>query len=215
MTALRAAPWILLALAGVACSELPGEVLGTYKVTMKLEDNTCGASAVYSLDGRRYSVELRSDEHFGYWRIASKTPIQGSYDAPDFAFEFSSIVANSGPDAGPNGCRLQQHDEVTGYLVLNARDGGAADAGSSDDAETVDAETEDAEVDEALDAGKSSPKDAGSADAGPALVGEHTMTITSAAGTDCRQDALSPKGPFERLPCTVRYSLRGVPTKSF
>ena len=212
MTALRAVPWTLLALFGTACSELPGEVLGTYKVTMTLEENSCGASAVYSLDKRRYSVELRSDERFGYWRIAGKTPIQGTYDAPDFAFEFSSIVANSGPDAGPNGCRLQQHDQVTGSLELDARDAGG-DAAEGD-AASDDAEVDDNPFDDTFDAGKSGYKDAGG-DTGAALIGEHSMTISGAAGTDCRADALAPKGPFERLPCVVRYSLRGVPTKPF
>jgi hypothetical protein len=218
MTALRAAPWTLLALLGAACSELPGEVLGTYKVTMTLEENSCGASAVYSLDKRRYSVELRSDERFGYWRIAGKTPIQGTYEAPDFAFEFSSIVANSGPDAGPNGCRLQQHDQVTGSLELDARDAGsdatledaALEDAADEDAALEDAEVDDNPFDDTFDAGK-----IGGTDAGAALIGEHSMTISGAAGTDCRADALAPNGPFERLPCVVRYSLRGVPTKPF
>lgn len=213
MTALRAASCTLLALLGTACSELPGEVLGTYKVTMTLEENTCGAGAVFTLDQRRYSVELRSDEHHGYWRIAGKTPIQGRYDAPDFAFEFSSIVANEGPDAGPNACRLQQHDTVTGKLRLDARDAGG-DAGS-DDAETLDAAVDDDyPYDDTIDAGKSGDKDAGT-DANAELVGEHVMTISGATGTDCRTAAFAPNGPFERLPCVVRYSLRGVPTKAF
>ena len=77
MLAARAIPLTILVLLGSGCSELPGENLGTYKVTMKLEDNNCGPSAVHSLDKRRYSVQLRSDERFGYWRIAGQTPIQG------------------------------------------------------------------------------------------------------------------------------------------
>jgi hypothetical protein len=176
---------------------------------MALEENSCGASAVNSLDKQRYSVEVRSDEHFGYWRIAGQTPIQGSYDAPDFAFEFSSIVASAGPDAGPNGCRLQQLDQVHGSLMLP--DDAGVDAGAPDANDGVDAEI-DAPI---IDAGtKATSGDAG-ADATAALEGEHLMTISAAPGTDCRRAALPPEGPFERLPCVVRYSLRGVPIKSF
>ena len=35
----------LLALSALACGELPGQVVGTYRITMKLEENSCGAGA--------------------------------------------------------------------------------------------------------------------------------------------------------------------------
>ncbi|HEX6239428.1 MAG TPA: hypothetical protein VFZ61_00990 [Polyangiales bacterium] len=213
---------MLLLLAG--CSELPGETLGTYKVTMTLQENTCGEVAVFSLDKKRYSVELRSDENSrAYWRIPGQTPIQGRYEAPEFEFDFRAVVANAGPDAGPTGCRLVQRDQVSGSLITDdSEDDEPSDAGvdadqqADDDELDAGAEDPDAEPDAASDAEDSDEAEAGrQADAGTTLAGEHTMTITAEQGTDCRRDALMPAGPFERLPCKVRYKLTGVPTKPF
>ena len=218
MIALRTSLAALLALVAPACSELPGEILGTYKVTMALEENGCGAGAVFSLDKKRYAVELRAEAERGYWRIPGQTPIQGRYEAPDFAFEFHAVVATAGPDAGPNGCRLVQLDQVSGSLLSPDHET-AHDAGEETDAED-DAE-DDAEVEAEDDAEASEDEPAQAADAGVALdagtvlEGEHLMTISAEPGTDCRRDALMPQGPFERLPCSVRYKLLGVPTKPF
>ena len=229
MSVLRASGFALLALSAAACSDLPGEVLGTYKVTMALEENTCGASAVHSLNGKRYAVQLRGEGTRGYWRIPGQPQLQGKYEAPEFEFEFGAVVASSGPDAGPRGCRLTQLDQVTGSLLYPADDDvldgggggddevmdadGTDDDGTGDDAEgpteeeTPDDESgDDDEASDALDAGVR--KSTG-------LLGEHLMTIAAEPGTDCRHDALMPAGAFERLPCNVRYKLVGVPTKPF
>jgi hypothetical protein len=210
MTLLRASGVVLLALSAAACSELPGEVLGTYKVTMTLEENSCGATAVHSLDKKRYAVQVRSEAAHAYWRIPGQPPIQGSYEAPDFAFEFRAVVAHSGPDAGPMGCRLTQRDRVTGSVLFGDED--AQDAGTKDAGEGVDADTDQEGDDE--DKGAAGTLDAG-LDTSTGLVGEHVMTIEAEPGTDCGREALMPAGPFQRLPCSVRYKLVGVPTKPF
>lgn len=179
-----------------ACSELPGDVVGTYRISMKLEENACGSQAVYSMDGRQYSVELRSDGKHGYWRVPGKGPLRGSYEAPEFHFEFQSLVAQSAQDAGPARCRLLQHEVISGTVAV---DGGTADE----------------------DAGEAADEDAGEelgedAHAGPAsdLTGEHALMISAEPGDDCRE-ALAPAGAFEKLPCSVRYSLRGKHIKKF
>ena len=235
MSASRAcrAAWLLLLWVG-GCSELPGETLGTYKVTMTLKENTCGQAAVFSLDKKRYSVELRSDDKHAYWRIPGQTPIQGRYEEPEFEFQFRSVVASAGPDAGPNGCRLVQVDEVTGSLITRDDDkdkddekdaesdapedaGDELDAGADEpDADEEDA-SEDEEQEDELDASDTdAASDAGlRGDAGTTLEGEHAMTISAEPGTDCSRVALVPAGAFERLPCKLRYKLLGVPTKPF
>lgn len=201
----------LLAVSTVGCGELPGERVGTYKITMTLAENTCGATALHLLDGHRYSAELRQDARHGYWRVPSQPPLEGKYDPPGFRFESSGLVATEGPDAGPRGCALRQHDVLIGELSKLPETDAGMDAG--DDTEDADDETLDA-GDEDSDSGpeKDKEKDAGADE--PALRGEHTFTITPVAGTDCRV-ALTPSGQFEKLPCTVRYTLEGVDTKAF
>jgi hypothetical protein len=211
------AHWLGLLVFGataLACGELPGEVVGTYRITMMLEDNSCGAGAINVLDGHRYSVELRSDMKRGYWHVPNQPPLKGDYDAPNFSFENSSIVANEGPDAGPRGCSLRQVDRLTGKLTelpdAGSDDDEDAETDSDDDAE--DTPDKDVKLDAGSDAGAA--EDAGSDDDDAALRGEHTFTISAAAGSNC-SSALTPRGPFEKLPCTVRYAVRGVPIKPF
>lgn len=169
-----------------ACQPLPGEVVGTYKVTMELEENSCGNAAVYPLDGNKYSVELREDDKHAYWRIPGQTPIEGSYDEPSFEFEYGSVVATAMADGGTRGCRLVQTELLTGRVALS-------DAGVQD-------------VD--LDAGESADDDR----TGVMLVGQHELNISPEPGGDC-SEALPPKGAFEKLPCRLRYQLRGVKRK--
>jgi hypothetical protein len=221
MSVLRASGFALLALSAAACSNLPGEALGTYKVTMALEENSCGANAIHSLDGKRYAVQVRSEGTHAYWRIPGQPPVQGKYAAPKFAFEFGAVVASSGPDSGPHGCRLTQLDQLTGSVLYPA-DQHVLDGGGDDevmDAGTDEDDTEGQSEEEAPDDESDDEKASGALDAGAlpstGLVGEHLMTIAAQPGTDCQHDALMPNGAFERLPCSVRYKLIGVPTKPF
>jgi hypothetical protein len=110
----------LLSTCLAGCGELPGEVVGTYRITMTLEDNTCGPHAVYRLDTKKYSAQLRSEDGRGYWRVPGQTPLLGKYEAPEFRFEFRSLVARSDADAGPMGCRLVQSEVLEGRVTLAA-----------------------------------------------------------------------------------------------
>lgn len=127
---MKHARWLGLGLLIACTNNLPGEPVGTYRVVMKLEQNTCGAQAIYTTDGKTYSVELREDDGRGYWHIADKPPVQGTLDAErNFKFTSSGIVGSEGPDAGPNGCRLIQDEVLSGSLRSPGTDGGMADAG--------------------------------------------------------------------------------------
>jgi hypothetical protein len=101
------------------CGELPGEVVGTYRISMKLEENTCGEHAVYRLDNKPYSAQLRSEGSLGYWRVPGQTPLRGKYKEPEFHFEYSSIVAVGDVDAGPRRCRLLQSEVLDGSVRLD------------------------------------------------------------------------------------------------
>jgi hypothetical protein len=198
---------VVCGLTTAGCGELPGQVVGTYKIEMTLDENTCGALAVNSLDGHRYAVELRADGERGFWRIPGQPPLEGTYVPPAFHFEYSSIVASSDADAGPYGCQLRQSEVLEGSILLSGTPG--ADGG--DETEALDAGADaDAAESAALDAGAATSEDA----TGPALQGSHEMTIEPARGTDCRE-ALAPEGAFEHLPCSVRYTLRGKPHSAF
>jgi hypothetical protein len=178
----------------LGCSDLPGEVVGTYRIRMTLEENQCGARAVYVLDGRRYAVELRAEGTRAYWRVPGQTALAGKYDAPEFHFEYQSLVARSPDDAGTPLCRLVQSEVLNGQVRLDNEDAGEP---QEDPGEPQD------EADE--------PEQE---DAGAALEAEHEFTISAEPGANCAA-ALAPEGAFEKLPCSVRYSLRGEPTKPF
>ncbi len=189
--ALALAPWLLLS----CTNQLPGDTVGTYRVVMTLVENTCGPKAVFTQDGKGYSVELREDRGRGYWHITDQRPVQGTLDAKhNFKFTFSSLVASEGPDAGPDACRLVQDELLSGSLrSFAAADGGTADGGG----------TADADAKNAADAPLST------------LVGEHVFRISSYAGTDCSRALQTAGGPFEALPCTIRYTLSGTERDPF
>jgi hypothetical protein len=207
----------LLGLSVLACGELPGEVVGTYRITMKLEENSCGPGAVNLLNGHRYAVELRSDAQHGYWRVPGQPPLQGSYEARRFRFENTGIVAHEDSDAGPRGCTLRQLDVLTGQLRgASAEDpDGGSDGSESEDEQALDAgdESGDAAVEKDQDDANADAGDGGTTSELP-LHGDHTFTISAVAGTDC-STALAPRGSFAKLPCNVRYAIGGVKIKPF
>jgi hypothetical protein len=192
MRELHSTACLLCIYALTGCGELPGEVVGTYRIRMKLEENSCGERAVYRLDNKPYSAQLRSEGSLGYWRVPGQTPLRGKYTAPEFHFEYSSIVAVGDVDAGPRRCRLLQSEVLGGSVRLD--DPQQADAGEPEGEEP---EGEEPEGEEAA-----------------ALEGEHTLTISAEPGSECAS-ALAPAGAFEELPCKVRYTLRGERIKAF
>lgn len=202
----RPALALLATLAPACVSEPSGDEVGTYQVTMSLESNTCGAGAVNLKDGHRYTAQLRADGEEGFWRIPGQMALPGSYTDGQFKFSYGSVVARSAPDAGAF-CQLVQDEVLEGAVAEKASassdDGGPLDAGIAKSTGSTDDDSKD---DDDEDADFERPAEG--------LVGRHVFSIKAAAGTDC-SDALSPRGPFERLPCTVAYDLKGTDTKSF
>lgn len=192
-----------LSLLAAGCvAEPTGEEVGTYQVTMALASNTCGAGAVILNDGHRYTAQLRAEGENGFWRIPGQTPLPGTYAEGRFEFAYNSVVARSAPDAG-SFCQLVQEEVLEG-AVADSDDDAERDAGPTD-AATAKSASDDS--DEEQDEKAFERPERG-------LVGRHVFNIKAAAGTDCA-DALSPDGPFARLPCTVSYDLKGTDTKSF
>jgi len=188
-------------------NDLPGDVVGTFKISVALRQNDCGPSAVYTNDGRKYVVELREGPDLakqrGYWHVPKTHPLPGALSGDTFRFAYDALVASTPGDAGPGACALTQGEVLEGRFVR--ADAGSADAGeAAGDAEPDDAgdEVGDAERD---DSGT------GSTDAalGHDLEATHTLTITPASGTSCAS-AIAPTGPFAKLPCTIVYDLTGT-----
>lgn len=188
------AAWFHLALAGLlgGCTpELIGDEIGTYRVTMTLSENTCGAQAVHLQDGRQYRAQLRADGTRGYWRVPENGVIEGTFESGRFEFSFSGIADQSDADAGVF-CQILQEDVLLGSVAMPDEDAGTSDAAVTGD---------DDDVQYAL------PKEG--------LIGRHTFELRAAEGTDCAAALTSAGGGFMRLPCSVRYDLKGTPSKSF
>jgi hypothetical protein len=181
MPSLRPVRWLgLLALLGCPPA-VPGELVGTFDVVMHLEENGCGEGAVYVTDGESFAAELRTDGPKAYWRVPEQPMIDGYEQSGEYRFAARSIVDSSDADAGPV-CQIVQTAELIVKVHAAPPDGGAGD-GSADAA-----------------------PEAGT---GLVLEGAYTLTLDTAPGTDCSA-AISPRGVFKSLPCTVRYDFSGT-----
>lgn len=187
---------LFAALGGAAGCEqtFPGAALGTYSVVESLVANSCGAG-LPALSTVEMDVELRSDEAVGYWRLPRQGVIAGSYRESDGAFEFRSarsVVAwLPDVDLGVLGCTIEQREVIRGVVVPTnvadaAVDGAALDAGDENDA------------------------DGGVSESPELLVGEHTVDVIAARGSDCGALLAAQGGSFDAMPCSVRYTLSGV-----
>jgi len=192
--------------------ELPGELVGAYRINGALIENTCGSSAVPAADPLRFNVEIRKQDGSGLWLVTSPPGHLGSLaDDGDFSFQSQAtydvgaqarrpvellvemdIERLADPEAAQQQgedrtqpCRLGVTERIAGTLL---RDNLADEDGGSD---TSVAEDDDERPD-------------GSAD----LIGENEIAIRVASG-DCRASLDDNGGPFERLPCEVRYELEG------
>jgi hypothetical protein len=209
---------ICIALAGyTACTmpeELPGELVGAYRIDGALMENSCGSAALPAADPLRFDVEIRKHDGGGVWLVASPPGQPGSLaDNGDFSFQREStydvgaqarrpvelliemdIERLSDPEAAQQQgedrtqpCRLGVTERIAGTLLrdsLAEEDGGDGSAEASAAAED---ETR-----------------SGNAD----LIAENEITVRVAGG-DCRASVDDNGGPFERLPCEVRYELEG------
>ncbi len=203
-------PCVFIALTSVVGCEptYPGTALGTYDVVESLTENTCG-SGLPALSTVQLEVELRADGALGYWRLPRQAVITGSYRDSDGAFEFRTaraVVAwEANADNGVLGCTVEQREVIRGTAVPTTAPDAAVDGSTGDAA--MDAALADAG---APDGDAGNPADAGPSEAPELLVGEHTVEIVPAHGSDCGALLASSGGAFDALPCRARYTLSGV-----
>jgi hypothetical protein len=157
---------------------VPGDPVGTFNITMSLDENGCGDGAVYITDGTKFAAELRTDGPTAYWRVPEQPMITGYDQDGEYKFKTRTLVDSSDADAGPL-CQIIQTAELVAQVHAAASDAGVGDASAD-----------------------------ASAGAELVLEGVYTLTLEAAQGTDCSA-AISPRGVFTSLPCTVKYAFDG------
>jgi hypothetical protein len=189
--------------------ELPGELVGAYRINGALMENSCGSAALPAADPLRFDVEIRSQDQSGLWLVSSPPGHPGSLAANgEFSFTRESTYDVGGQVRQPTElliemdierladpavaqelgedrtrpCRLNVRERISGRLLRDSiadADGGARERSVVDDDE--------------LDAD---------------LIAENEIAVRVASG-DCSASLDENGGPFERLPCQVRYDLEG------
>ncbi|MCU0676107.1 MAG: hypothetical protein MUE69_25350 [Myxococcota bacterium] len=225
--ALVSAPLAIPLLACLATPAPEGDLVGDFLVRGVLEANECGA-AVPANETIELRVQLRRDGNLATWRTPNTAIVHGTHTDGSYAFSFGSVlpVFEADPVLGTPACNLDQIEriEVSAESTTQgdaAVDAGAIDAGAVDagavDAGAVDAGAVDAG---AVDAGA---VDAGAVDAGAsmpdasvpttAIGGQSVLRYRPTAGSGCAPLLAIYGGPFDDLPCEVRYRLYGTPTE--
>ncbi len=201
--ALVSAPLALSLLACLAPPEPEGDLVGDFLVRGVLLENGCGA-AVPANETIELRVQLRRDGGLASWRTPSSTIVHGTHLEGDFDFSFASVVPvfEADPELGTAGCSLDQIERIEvrvegGQSLHDA--GFESDAGSESDAGLVG------------DAGAA--PDAGVDTVATTLEGESTLRYRPSAGSACAPLLAIQGGPFDALPCEVRYRLQGTPTE--
>jgi hypothetical protein len=186
-----------------------GELVGAYRIRGALMENSCGSAALPAADPLNFDVQIRKQNGSGLWLVAAPPPQPGSLSNDgDFRFERLATydvgerpsvellvemdierlsdpeaARQLGDDSGKP-CRLTVAERVAGTLLRDSLDENAGD-----------------ESDAAGEERASS--------SGADLIGENEIAVRVAAGSDCRPSLEENGGPFERLPCVVRYELEG------
>lgn len=170
----------------------PGNTAGTYKVVGSLQENTCGAG-VGAMNPLDFFVELRvEDGGAAIWRRPQQAMVTGTYANGAFHFErdVSAPVYDADPTLGTGACTLLEHDTIDATLHSTLSDGGVV-----------------------ADAAVFAPMDGGVPDY--ELLGSNVIEIAPSSDSDCSRSLVSAGGPFDALPCRVRYTLTGTPAKPF
>jgi len=201
---------LIAALAVGACTPAyPGEPVGSFSVTGRLDRNTCGPEALPARNPLTFLVEIRERDGEAFWRLADR-PVVSGVVTDDDTYEFVAH-ANVGliapePDLGVAGCSLVQLETVEVSVETVEQDDEAdpevADAG----APVSDAGDPAADADADADAG---------AMVEMALTGTNSIQLTPTAGSDCTAATVSAGGPFLALPCRVDYTLTGTERDAF
>ncbi|MGD8859366.1 MAG: hypothetical protein PVI30_05090 [Myxococcales bacterium] len=205
-------PSLLLTIGGCAMPPPPGELVGEYAVDGALMENTCGSDAVPAVDPLRFQVQLRDDEGVGLW-LMSPPAREGTLEGDgSFRFELERVypverepgqrvdpeLLTTDPEAYVDEVSLERFDPASNasdpgcaLRVVEQIEGAINRRRSEDEGGAVIARRADA--------------DDGIAD----MVADNRIEIRVASGARCGFVLAEAGGPFERLPCSLRYDLEG------
>lgn len=175
---------------GCERTELPGNLVGRYRVIGMLKGNTCGIAALPATDPLLFEVEIRKQAGMGIWAIPEKPFLSGKLTQDGefiFRIEESFFVPTSpkNPEtmvlydpekaASVQECRIDQIEVIKGTIHQGTHESG---------------------------------RDAGN-DQHPELRGEDIIDIVPSSGSECNAASSSSGGPFSSLPCQTIYTLEG------
>lgn len=203
--ALLSAPLAIPLLACLATPAPEGDLVGDFLVRGVLEANECGA-AVPANETIELRVQLRRDGNLATWRTPTTAIVHGTHTDGTYAFSFGSVVPvlEADPVLGTPACNLDQVERID-VSTESTTQGDAA----------VDASTLDGTVDAGVDAGPGA-SDASTPDASvtaTAIDGRSVLRYRPTPGSGCAPLLAIYGGPFDDLPCEVRYRLYGTPTE--
>ncbi len=126
---MRRIPFLIAGVLALGCGDLgknakiPGNELGTYHVTGKLDSSTCGPGALGSTDVWEFDVKLSRDGTDLYW-LNGQDVIPGriAADGVTFAFDARMVVPVEQAGKGKTGCTIVRHDSASGELGGNGSD---------------------------------------------------------------------------------------------
>ena len=195
-----------------ACSQgtKPGALVGNYAIHGVLVENTCGQSALPTVNPLDFVVELRTNSGVAYWMPEKASPASGTLnDSGSFRFTMSDTQVVKGapgvsqeqpsdflstePDFDlkaqqARGCALTRKQTVSGKVARRLEDGVVNETPSSN--------ARDAAIEES---------ESGDGD----LSAEHVIEVTPTSGSNCDGALAALGGAFLALPCEARYLLNG------
>lgn len=99
---------------------VPGDPLGSFAVTARLESSDCGEGAMGAPELWEFEVRL-SREHSTLFWLNGQAPVEGKLDPSTGRFEIEStsrVEATPASRDGP-GCVLLRHDRAVGTLLTS------------------------------------------------------------------------------------------------
>ena len=195
-----------------ACNQgtKPGSLVGNYAIHGVLSENTCGQSALPTVNPLDFVVELRTDSGVAYWMPDKAAPASGTLsEAGSFRFSMSDTQVVQGapgvrqeqpsdflstePDFDlkaqqARGCVLTRKQTVSGKVARRIEDG------------VVNVTPRSSDRDAAIEESASGDGD---------LNGEHVIEVMPTSGSNCDGALAALGGAFLALPCAARYLLNG------
>jgi hypothetical protein len=201
-----------LLLLGCNTGKSTGSLVGDYDVRGVLAENSCGQTALPTVNPLEYLVELREDNGIGYWIPDKQTQNTGSLDGSGaFSFSVSQTAQYGASTTTPNATGYQAGQTTTPNLQPNDFISLQPDFDLKQPANCVLTSRETItgmlRRRDAADGGAViALADAGSEDD---LIGDDTIEITPAAGADCTAALSLNGGTYLALPCLAHYVLHG------